>query len=91
MILATILSSLLAAAVWQRLPDMPQAKEQLGFEAMGDRVYAVGGICDGNETNTCFAYDLMAGLLGAHSLHVAGDPEPVPASGGRSPLPDRRL
>jgi N-acetylneuraminic acid mutarotase len=61
MILATILSSLLAAAVWQRLPDMPQAKEQLGFEAMGDRLYAIGGICDGNETNMGFAYDLLAG------------------------------
>jgi N-acetylneuraminic acid mutarotase len=61
MILATILSSLLAAAVWQRLPDMPQAKEQLGFEAMGDHLYAVGGVCDGNETNTGFTYDLLAG------------------------------
>ncbi len=61
MILATILSTLLAASVWQRLPDMPQAKEQHGFEAVGDRLYAIGGICDGNETNTGFAYDLLAG------------------------------
>ena len=61
MILATILSTLLAAAVWQRLPDMPQPKEQLAFEAMGDRLYAVGGICDGSETTTGFAYDLPAG------------------------------
>ncbi len=61
MILATILSSLLAAGVWQRLPDMPQAKEQLGFEAMGNRLYAVGGIYDGNETATGFAYDLLTG------------------------------
>ncbi len=62
MILATVLSTLLAGAVWQRLPDMPQAKEQFGFQAMGDRLYAIGGICDGQETNTGFAYNLLTAV-----------------------------
>lgn len=47
---------------WLHLPPMPESKEQFGMEACGGKIYAVAGICNGRETDTCFAYDVNAGI-----------------------------
>jgi hypothetical protein len=42
---------------WLRLPEMPESKEQFGLEACEGKVYAIAGICNDRETDTCFVYD----------------------------------
>jgi hypothetical protein len=46
--------------VWRRLPDLPESKEQFGLEACAGRIYAVAGICEGQETDSAFVYDVAA-------------------------------
>jgi hypothetical protein len=46
---------------WLRLPDLPESKEQFGMEACEGKIYAVAGICHGEETATCFVYDTNNG------------------------------
>lgn len=48
---------LLSPGPWLRLPDMPEGKEQFGLEACAGKIYAVAGICDGNETASSMVYD----------------------------------
>jgi hypothetical protein len=47
---------------WLRLPDLPESKEQFGLEACAGKIYAVAGICHGEETATSFVYDTNVGL-----------------------------
>ena len=49
--------SLLSSGPWLRLPDMPEGKEQFGLEACAGKIYAVAGICDGNETASSMVFD----------------------------------
>jgi N-acetylneuraminic acid mutarotase len=46
---------------WLRLADMPQSKEQFGLEACEGKIYAIAGICNGEETTSCFVYDTNEG------------------------------
>lgn len=55
----------LTVGPWLRLPPMPESKEQFGLEACNGKIYAVAGICHGQETDTCFVYDPNSGLWSA--------------------------
>jgi len=46
---------------WLRLPNLPESKEQFGLEACEGKIYAVAGICNGEETDTSFVYDTNDG------------------------------
>jgi len=46
---------------WLRLPRLPESKEQFGLEACAGKIYAVAGICNDEETSSCFAYDTQEG------------------------------
>jgi hypothetical protein len=46
---------------WLRLPDMPEPKEQFDMTACRGKIYAVAGINNDDETNTCFVYDTDTG------------------------------
>jgi N-acetylneuraminic acid mutarotase len=43
---------------WKRLADMPQAREQHGFEQLNGILYVVGGMGSSHEENTVYAYDV---------------------------------
>ena len=47
---------------WLHLPDLPESKEQFGMEACEGKIYAVAGICNGEETATSFVYDTNSGM-----------------------------
>ncbi|MCU0916542.1 MAG: hypothetical protein MUC88_18545 [Planctomycetes bacterium] len=47
--------------LWSPLPDLPESKEQFGFEACAGKLYAVAGVCQEQETASCFAYDTDTG------------------------------
>ena len=47
---------------WAPLANLPESKEQFGLEACEGKIYAVAGICNGEETDACFVYDTNNGL-----------------------------
>jgi len=49
------------AGPWLRLPRLPESKEQFGLEACAGKIYAVAGICNDEETASCFVYDTNEG------------------------------
>jgi hypothetical protein len=50
---------------WLRLPRLPENKEQFGLEACAGKIYAVAGICNDEETASCFVYDTNNGRWSA--------------------------
>jgi N-acetylneuraminic acid mutarotase len=46
---------------WLHLPNLPESKEQFGFEACAGKLYAVAGIHNGEETGSSFVYDTNSG------------------------------
>jgi hypothetical protein len=60
------------AGEWLRLPDLPEGKEQFGFESCMGRLYAVAGVSAAGETGRAFYYDVASGVwVGMAPLPVA--------------------
>jgi N-acetylneuraminic acid mutarotase len=53
---------------WLHLADLPENKEQFGLEACQGKIYAIAGICDGDETGSCFVYDTNSGRWATMAL-----------------------
>ena len=51
----------LMSGPWLHLPNLPESKEQMGLEACAGKIYAVAGICNGEETASSFVYDTNEG------------------------------